>query len=68
MGDTPRPSKPGSPEPQPDEADLPGPVYYPPGTPELARYCEWWPLGTAGACYAPAAGSPTSVTRPVRTS
>ena len=31
-----------------------GPAPYPPGTPELARYCEWWPLGTPAACYAPA--------------
>ena len=45
------------PERQPDEADLPDPDPYPPGTPELARHCEWWPLGTAGACYAPAAGA-----------
>ena len=30
------------------------PEPYPPGTPELARYCGWWPLGTLAACYAPA--------------
>jgi hypothetical protein len=22
--------------------------------PELTHYCEWWPLGTAAPCYAPA--------------
>ena len=41
MGVTRQPDEPGSTEPQPDEADLPDPVYYPGGAPELARYCEW---------------------------
>ena len=33
---------------------MPAPAPSPPGTPEPARSCEWRPVGTPAACYAPA--------------